>query len=185
MFDANNQGLVALAVGYIGRMEFSGQVWFKFHCEDAWLFYRFARFLAESGTTVSLEWAPIPAEGEELAASAHASLAGADDRGRFLHAMLGLIHIEGLEVGDPKTVAKAMDTAGSQPAPSEIDADLIGALNEQVSSLGVVWSPSLYRHGPVTAITLTPAALVQDPIQTAESILAVADNDGIWRLEKP
>ena len=166
-------------------MEFSGQVWFKFYCKDAWLFYRFVRLLAESDATVSLEWVPIPVEGEELAASAHASHSASADRGRFLHAMLGLIHIEGLEPGDPKTVAKAMEAVGSKPAPAEIDSQLIEALSERVGALGVAWSPSLYRHGPVTAITLTPAVLALDPIPTAESILAVADNDGIWGLQKP
>lgn len=185
MFDATYRGFLPSKTRYIARMEFSGQVWFKFDCKDAWLFYRFVRSFAEADATVSLEWVPLPTEGEELAASALSSLSDPDDRGRFLHAMLGLVHIEGLAVGSAVTVAKAIDAAGVEGAQQTVDRDLITALTERAGALGVSSSPSLYRHGPVTAITLTPAVLEGDPVRTAEAILAVADNDGIWGLQKP
>ncbi|KAA3641829.1 MAG: hypothetical protein DWP92_00530 [Armatimonadetes bacterium] len=166
-------------------MEFSGQVWFEFGCPDAWLFYRFVRKLAESGVRVNLDWMPIPTPETELAASVYSGLRTADDKGRFFHALFGLTFLEDMEAGSRGTVTRAVAEAALDDVTVESDADTVASLTGRANELGVRWSPSLYRHGPVTAITLTPAALIDDPSATAEAILGVADNDGIWELSKP
>ncbi len=166
-------------------MEFSGQVWFKFGCEDAWLFYRFVRKLAEGGTKVALEWLPIPTPSTELPCAVYTSLSDANDRGRFFHAMFGLTFLEHLDAGAEATVDRAVGESGVRTANRDVNRSVLDGLTEQADALGVTWSPSLYRHGPVTAITLTPAVLQDDPVSTAKAILAVADNDGIWGLSKP
>lgn len=166
-------------------MEFVGRIYFKFDCGDAWLFYRFVRALAESGASVALEWSPMPTPETELAVSVHQQLESADARGRFLHAMFGLVHIEGRDVSDPATVATAIGSAGLDEVGPTIDRRDLDRLNAELTDLGVTWSPSMYRHGPVTAITLNPAILAGDVQASAASILRVADDDGIWELRKP
>ncbi len=170
---------------YTLPMDFTGQVFFKFGCEDAWLFYRFVRRLAETGAKVSLEWTPMPTPDTLLPVSVYRRLPDADDRGRFFHALFGLTFLEDKEAGSKETVTRALAEAGLGDVAVESDADMLASLTAQADALGVSWSPTLYRHGPVTAITLTPAALIDDPIATAEAILGVVDNDGIWELSKP
>lgn len=165
--------------------DFTGRVYFTFDCGDAWLFYRFVRTVADGGTRVALEWSPIPTPATEVAVCVHQRVTDPTGKGRFLHAMLGLVHIEGLDVSDLSTVAKAAEAAGLGEVDMSIDRDLLEALASGLSDLGVTSSPSLYRHGPVTAITLNPAVLMGDVNASAASILAVVADDGIWELRKP
>jgi hypothetical protein len=166
-------------------MYFTGRVYFKYDCADAWMFYRFLRGLATDGGRVAVGWHPMPTEATALAASVHASLAPGNDQGRFLHAMLGLVHIEGLPISEKATVVQALASAGIKDVPVSIDETIVSRLAADAAALGVTSSPSLYRGGPVTAITLNPAALNGDRKETAMAIIAVADNDGIWGLAKP
>ncbi len=170
---------------YTPRMDFTGQVFFKFGCKDAWLFYQFVRRLAETGAKVSLEWTPIPTPDTVLPVSVYGHIPDADDRGRFFHALFGLTFLEDMEAGSQAAVTRALAEAALGDVNVESDPDMIESVTAQGEQLGVTSSPSLYRHGPVTAITLTPAVLTDDPIATAEAILTVADNDGIWELRKP
>jgi len=166
-------------------MEFSGRVYFKYDCGDAWQFYRFARALAESGVSVTLEWQPMPTDDTRLAASVHAKIARSADPGRFFHAMFGLVHLEGMEASDVATVGLALEQAGVSDVDPEADDDMLTEMSTAIASLGVTSSPTLYRHGPVVAITVNPAALQGDLAATARTILSMADNDGIWELRKP
>ncbi len=165
-------------------MEFSGQVWFDFVDPDVWRFYRFVRLLASEGHAVLLEWRPLPGRGHDHAVVVFEALDTPEDRGRFLHAMLGLVHLEGADAGDRGTVERALSASGvGQPVVSP-DAS-VADLSALAAELGVRGVPTLYRHGPVVRIGLTEAALLEDVAARAASILSVADDDGIWRLDKP
>ena len=165
-------------------MEFSGQVWFDFADDQVWRFYRFVRALAAAGHTVTLEWRPLPGRGHDGAAAVFESLITPEERGRFLHAMLGLVHLEGQDPGDEAIVHRAGEAAAvTVPSPG---AQALDGVAKLAADLGVEEVPSLYRHGPVTRIELTEAALLDDDVaDRAARILAVADDDGIWRLGKP
>jgi protein-disulfide isomerase len=164
-------------------MDFDGQVWFDFVDDDVWQFYRFVRRLASEGNSVALEWRPLPTDGQEEPMVAFESLRSAGDRGRFLHAMLGLVHIEELDPSDPATLERAVETAKVVvPAPSQ---ETLDALRTEAAQLGVRSVPSLYRRGPIVVVRLNAAALEGDIEQRAATILAMASDDGIWELSKP
>lgn len=164
--------------------DLTGQVWFDYVSPHVWRFYRFVRSVAETGTPVSLDWQPLPTEGQELAMTALATLTDPADRGRFLHAMLGLVHIKELAVEDPEIVARAAAVAGVH-VPETPDAVMLADLTAQAASIGVDGTPSLYRHGSPMRIVLTEAALIDEPVATFATIISTADNDGIWELRKP
>ena len=162
-------------------MDFDGQVWFNFTDDAVWRFYRFVRELASAGARVGLDWRPLPTEAEAGAMSVFESLSSPEDRGRYLHALLGLVHIEDRDPGEPETVAEAVRAAEVQPgARAALD-----SLTEEAARLGVRTVPALYRHGPVVTVRLTDAALSGDVRRTAATILEMASDDGIWELSKP
>ncbi len=167
------------------RDTFTGQVWFDFSTPSVWVFYRWLRLLAASGAAVGIEWMPLPKGTERAAMSTLVSLEDGQERGRFLHAMLGLVHMEGMPATDLKTVAAALQAAG-------LDADivkdahpLLEDLKATAITLGVDAVPTLYRHGPVISIQMNPAVLNDDPRETARKITEVMESDGIWELRKP
>jgi hypothetical protein len=100
--------------------------------------------------------------------------------------MLGLVHIEGADPADPRTVARAAEAADvgipEDPAPGDRELDRLDRL---ARDLGVTSVPAMYRHGPVMAVTLNGAAMVGDPAPRAQLILDVLDDDGLWGLVKP
>ena len=162
-------------------MRFDGQVFFRFDDRQVWEFYRFARSLAETGAEVALEWTPMPDEGP--AATVFLGLSDPQDRGRFLHAMLGLVHLDDRDAADASTVAAAVDAA--RVAPGSVPTGALAEIARLVEDLGVSDVPSLYRHGPAVRITLNGASTTGDVQARAEAILAVLDDDGIWGLTKP
>jgi len=162
-------------------MNFDGQVWFDFRDPAVWQFYRFVRELAARRHTVALEWRPFPTEGQEDAMLTYESLASPDDRGRFLHSLLGLVHIEGRDPGDPGVVATAVLAANVEPG----DHRSLDSAAAAAAQLGVQAVPSLYRLGPIVTVRLNGAALLGDVEQRAATILAMAADDGIWELSKP
>lgn len=166
---------------YRCRMRFDGQVWFDFSATAVWHFYRFVRELAAQGTTVSLDWQPLPTEGQEAAMATYVSLSSPEARGRFLHALLGLVHIEGQDPADAVVVAQAVRAANVEPGPH----GSLDHLKDEAAQLGVRAVPSLYRHGPVVIVRLNGASLVGDLERRAATILAMAADDGIWELSKP
>lgn len=166
-------------------MQFAGQVWFDFSSESVWLFYRFARELAQAGTEVALEWLPLPNGRETVAMSTFVGIGDAGERGRFLHAMLGLVHLEDADPSNSTTVERAAAQAGIRHEPSVTPHPELEDLTERAAELGVHAVPSLYRHGPVIHITLNGAALSGDIVNRAVVMLAMADDDGIWSLAKP
>lgn len=165
-------------------MRFDGRVWFTFSNPQVWEFYRFVRALAEAGNTVNLEWLPLYRDVEADAMSVFVSLPSPQDRGRFLHAMLGLVHLEHLDAEESSTVERAIVAAGLE----SVDRAGIEALTdiaEAASGMGVSDTPTIYSGGPVMHVVLNGAASVGDVRATAESILSVLNSDGIWTLAKP
>ena len=162
-------------------MRLDGQVWFDFSDAAVWHFYRFVRELAARGSTVSLDWQPLPSEDQHEAMSLFVSLSSHEDRGRFLHALLGLVHLEGQDPSDADVVARAAAAAKVDQGPGGSLDDLA----HEAAQLGVHRVPSLYRHGPVVTIRLNGASLEGDLERRAATILAMTGDDGIWELSKP
>lgn len=165
-------------------MRFTGRVWFDFTNPEVWHFYRFIRALAESGSSVAIEWLPLYTGSEIAAMSAFVMPRNAEDRGRFLHAMLGLVHLEGLDADHETTVTQALESAGLGP---EIVSDLpqLQQISTNARELGVERTPTMYNHGPVMHVTLNGAARSGDVEATGRVLMEVLGNDGIWAMAKP
>jgi hypothetical protein len=166
-------------------MQLDGQVWFSFTNPDVWIFYRFVRELAASGNAVNLEWVPLHHPDEAKSMAVFLTIAEPDTRGRFLHAMLGLIHIENERFDDDAIIAAALSAAGVSAAGPKAGEVELSTLAAQARSLGVTDTPTLYRNGPASHIRLTEAALNRDVAETAASIISIADDDGVWEIKKP
>jgi hypothetical protein len=149
-----------------------------------WLLYRFARAVAEAGIPVALDWQPLPTDDEAPLMRTFLGIDDPEERGRFLHAALGLIHLEGRNPTDPRFVVAAGNAAGLSEA-GLAPVESLREVESLADSLGVVDVPSLYRHGPPMKVVLTPAALMDDPRETLQAILRVSADDGIWELRKP
>jgi hypothetical protein len=164
---------------------FTGQVWFDFSSPSVWVFYQWVRALASTGTAVAIEWLPLPRGTERAAMATLLAIDVPDDRGRYIHALLGLVHIEGRSPADLKTVAEALQTADLNSVIVKDAHPLLADLRSRASRLGVDSVPMLYRRGPVMSIQLNPAVLSEDPRDVANTIDQVMDSDGIWELRKP
>lgn len=165
-------------------MRFDGRVWFDFANPAVWQFYRFVLTLAEDGNGVGLEWVPLYRGIEDEAMATFVSLPTPQHRGRFLHAMLGLVHIEKLDPQSPSTVTKALETAECD-TPDQVGIAALDEITEKATEMGVTETPTLFTGGPVMHIVLNQAASMGNAGETAEAILAVLDSDGIWTLSKP
>jgi hypothetical protein len=166
-------------------MRFDGQVWFDFSSDSVWMFYQFLRELARQGNDVAVEWLPLANEREASAMSAFLGLDDPQDRGRFLHAMLGLVHIEGEDPSLAGTTRRAQASAGIPIQDVHGRHKELDVCSARAVDLGVVSVPALYRHGPAVGIVVNGASLMGDVAGRAALILAMADDDGLWRLEKP
>lgn len=143
------------------------------------------RQLAESGADVAIEWLPLPKGTERAAMATLLSIDTPVERGRYLHAMLGLVHLEGMAASELKTVAAALQAAGLDSMIVKDAHPLLEDLRKRATALGVDAVPTLYRRGPVMSIQLNPAILNQNPWETAETINKVIGSDGVWELRKP
>jgi hypothetical protein len=170
--------------GYAHYMRFDGRVWFDFANPAVWQFYRFVLALAEDGNGVGLEWVPLYRGTETEAMATFVSLPTPQDRGRFLHAMLGLVHIEKLDPQSSSTVAKALEAAECD-APDLVGVVSLDEITEKASAMGVSETPTLFTGGPVMHIVLNQVATMGNLVETGETILAVLKSDGIWKLSKP
>jgi 2-hydroxychromene-2-carboxylate isomerase len=166
-------------------MQLDGQVWFSFTNPDVWVFYRFVRQLASAGHSVNIDWVPLFDPDEATSMSTFLAIEDPDDRGRFLHALLGLIFLENRPFDDEIIVADALSAAGVAAGGTEAGEDALASLAAEAESLGVRATPTLYRHGPASHIRLTEASLLGDVEKTAVAILSVADDDGVWGIVKP
>jgi hypothetical protein len=166
-------------------MQFDGQVWFSFTDPDVWIFYRFVREVASCGNDVNLEWVPLPHAEQESAMSTFLAISDPQKRGRFLHAMLGLIHLERMEFDDDSIVRRASHAAEVGPVDGSSSEAELASLAAHAASLGVVATPTLYHHGPASHVRLTEAVLTGDVTQTANAIWAVAGDDGVGEISKP
>lgn len=165
-------------------MRFDGEVWFDFSSADVWMFYRFVRALAADGHDVALDWRPLPRQDEQRAMGTYVALTSPVDRGRFLHAMLGLVHLEGAAAADDDTVRRAQEAAGTAATDTN-GADALARHASDAAAVGVSRVPTLYRHGPATTVVLNAAALEGDRAIRAATILAMIEDDGTWELAKP
>ena len=166
-------------------MQFDGQVWFSFRNPEVWIFYRFVRELASAGHSVNLDWVPLSDPDEAASMATFLAIEDPEYRGRFLHAMLGLIHIEREPFDDEAIIGNALAASGVTSAGASVGEGVLASRAVEAESLGVTATPTLYRHGPASHIRLTEAAITGDAATTASSILSVADDDGIWGIAKP
>jgi hypothetical protein len=166
-------------------MQLDGQVWFSFTNRDVWVFYRFVRQLASAGHSVNLDWVPVFDRNEAISMSTFLAIDDSNDRGRFLHAMLGLIYLDGQPFDDETIAAKALSAAGVAEVGAASGESELELLATQAGALGVTATPTLYRRGPVSHIRLTEASLMGDVEKTAIAILSVTDDDGVWGIAKP
>ena len=170
--------------GYAHGMRFDGRVWFDFENPAVWEFYRFVLALAEDGNGVGLEWVPLYRDGEAEAMATFVSLPTPQDRGRFLHAMLGLVHIEKLDPQSDSTVVQALEAAECDP-PDRVGVAALEEIAGKAREMGVSQTPTMFSGGPVMHIVLNQAASRGNVTETAEAIIAVLESDGIWTLAKP
>jgi hypothetical protein len=166
-------------------MLFDGQIWFDFSSPSVWVFYQWVRALASTGANVAIEWLPLPKGTERAAMATLLAIDEPDERGRYLHAMLGLVHIEGMAASDLKTVAAALRAADLNSIIVKDAHPLLEGLRSRATELGVDAVPTLFRRGPVMSIQFNPAILDEDPRNTAETINNVLGSDGMWELRKP
>ncbi len=165
-------------------MRFEGRVWFDFTNPQVWHFYRFIRSFVKAENEAMIEWLPLFNGAEIEAMSAYVMPRAPEDRGRFLHAMLGLVHGEGMDASERATVSQALAAAGlSQDI--VINTEKLRQISTEAHALGVVQTPTIYNLGPVLHVQLNAAASTGDVTATGASILAVLANDGIWGLTKP
>jgi 2-hydroxychromene-2-carboxylate isomerase len=166
-------------------MQFRGQVWFDFSSPSVWVFYRWVRALAESGVDVALDWMPLPADAEREAMATLLGIEDSQDRGRFLHAMLGLVHIDKRSASEMETVAEALRAAGLDSMIVRDEHPLLKDLATRSTELGIDAVPTLCRHGPVLSVQLNDSVFDGDVQQVARTINEVMESDGIWELRKP
>lgn len=134
---------------------------------------------------MNLDWVPLVDPNEINAMTTFIAIEDPEDRGRFLHAMLGLIHLEGEPFDDASIVDKALAAAGVTPGGTDAAATVLSGLAARAESLGVSATPTLYRNGPASHIRLTEASLMGDAAATAAAILSVTDDDSVWSITKP
>ncbi len=165
-------------------MRFNGRVWFSFANPSVWQFYTFVLALAREGNSVGLEWVPFYEGDERDAMATFVSLPSPQERGRFLHAMLGLVHIDKMDPGESSTVAAALRAAACD-TPTGVDVATLEEIAEKAAELGVHDTPALFTGGPTMHVVMNEAAASGDVEATAAAVLAVLESDGIWRLAKP
>ena len=166
-------------------MQLDGRVWFDFANPQVWRFYQFIRAFAKAGNTVALDWVPLYQDSQAEAMSVYIGLSSPLERGRFLHALLGLVHIEGSDPDEREAVLRAMDAAGLSGGLPLVDTSALEAMTTNASELGVTDTPTLYQLGPVAHIVLNAAASSGHLELTAQTIMSVLSDDGIWSITKP
>jgi len=169
-------------------MRFEGRIYYDFS-PQVWRFYRFLAAAGKKGADLRLDWRSFLVDDDPQSAAGLALVESVrrDDperHGVFLQALLALRHIEGADLADPRTAAAAAEAAGVtgviEPSP-----EAVVASTEAGMALGVVGTPTIYRHGPVLRVEVNPAAYEGDVLERLGRINAVMEDDGIWALEKP
>ena len=173
-------------------MRFEGRVYFDFVNPAVWWLYRFFGVAAKDGADLRLEWRPFDVEGDVASQRALASYAAVqkevpERQGAYLQALLALRHHQGEDLGSSETLAAAADAARvAAPSVSNVDwFDLVAETTLEGRKLGVVATPSLYRHGPVLHVETNMAEMSGDVLERLRLIDGVLADDGIWRLSKP
>ncbi len=170
---------------YSSRMRLYGRVWFDFSNPQVWQFYRFVRAFAKAGNVAELDWVPFYRGTETEAMVTYAGLTSPQERGLFLHALLGLVYLEGRDPEDHTTVERAKRAAAIPDDRTPVEEETLEAMARAARELGVEATPSLYQHGPILHVVLNGAASSGPVELTAQTITAVLSDDGIWSLTKP
>ena len=173
-------------------MRFEGRVYFDFANPAVWWLYRFFGVAAKDGAELRLYGRPFDGDGEVASRRALASYAAVqkevpDRQGAYLQALLALRHHQGEDLGSSETLAAAADAA-RVAAPSVSNVEWFDRVAEETlegRKLGVVATPSVYRHGPVLPDEPNMAAMRGDVMGRLRLIDSVLADDGIWRLSKP
>lgn len=134
---------------------------------------------------MELDWTPLPNDAQRVAMATLLGIEEPQDRGRFIHAMFGLVHLNNASPTETGTVIEALKASELGSGMVREDHPLLDDLAVRSAELGVTTVPSLVRHGPLLAIHLNPAVLNEEPQQVARTIDAVIESDGIWELRKP
>lgn len=175
-------------------MQFACRVYFDFASRDVWTFFRLLGAAAADGVELQTDWRPFASASDSdasvlpLAAYEAVRRSEPDRHGAFLLALLTAVHVDGADPSDTATLTAAAELAAVDPALIAVSADFIGvvmATTAEARELGVSATPTLYRHGPVLHVVLTPAAFQGDAAARLRTIDAVLEDDAIWRLAKP
>lgn len=172
-------------------MRFEGRVWFDPDVEAVWRFYRLLTLAVRQGAELALEWAPFLLHPGSLAVLASYLAVRERDlprHGAYLQALLALRHLEGADLVDPATwraAARAAETSEDAVVPDDGHRLAVQASTDEARRLGVASVPTLYRHGPVLEVLVTPAAYEGDALARLATIDAVLGDDALWRLAKP
>jgi protein-disulfide isomerase len=173
-------------------VRFEGRVYFDFVNPAVWWLYRFLGIAAKDGADLRLEWRPFDIDDDVASKRALASFAAIqaeypERQGTYLQALLALHHHQGADLGSSETLAAAADAARvAAPSVSSVEwHDLVAESTVEGRELGVVATPTMYRHGPVLHVEVNQAALSGDVQERLRLIDGVLSDDGIWRLAKP
>ena len=169
-------------------MRFEGRVYYDFS-PQVWRFYRFLAAAGKKGADLRLDWRSFLPDDDPQSAAGLALVESVrrdspERHGVFLQALLALRHIEDADLTDPRTAAAAAEAAGITGV-IESNPEAVAASTGEGRALGVVGTPTIYRHGPVLRVEVNPAAYEGDVLERLGRINAVMEDDGIWVLEKP
>lgn len=173
-------------------MLFEARIYFDFIDPAVWRFYRFLVAAGAAGAELRTDWRPFAADGSGsnrgLSSYEAVRAANHDRHGTYLQTLLMAHHISGEDPDDPATHAGAAEAAGIAPevvaTPAVWDEAVVESTAE-ARQLGVAGVPSLYRHGPVTRISLSGAAAEGDVLGRLARIDGILEDDGIWEVNKP
>lgn len=175
-------------------MQFAGRVYFDFRSPAVWTFFRLLGAAAAAGVELRTDWHPFVGDPADdaivtpLAAYEAVRHRDPDRHGAFLLALLTAVHVGGNDPTDRVTLQAACEAAGIDPSAvdgAEAFTAKVSDRTAEATELGVTVAPTVYRHGPVLHVVLTPAALRGDPVARLQAIDAVLEDDAIWKLEKP
>ena len=169
-------------------MLFQGRIYYDVS-PAVWRFYRFLTAAANEGAELRLDWRPYLSDDDSQSSEGLALVEAVrqrfpDRHGAYLQALLALRHLEGADLTDPTVTAVAASSAAIDRTVVPDYEAAVGS-TEVGASLGVSGTPTIFRHGPVLRVGVTPAAYEGDVLERLRLIDAVLNDDGIWSLAKP
>lgn len=169
-------------------MRFDGRLYYDLS-PPVWRFYRLLMAAAGEGAELQLDWQPFLKDSDPESAVGLALAEGVRSRAperyaAFVQALLAIRHLDGADLADPRTAARAAESAGLR-GPIVPDESAVARSTEMAAELGVTAAPTVFRHGPVLHIGVNPASYEGGALERLRVIDAVLSDDGIWTLAKP